>query len=430
LTGSDAGQGTEISTGLPIRRIAAVVLGNALEFYDFLTYSFFAVQIGNTFFPQHAGASTLLLSELVFFAGFLPRPFGGLVIGMLGDRWGRKPAMILTFTLMGVAIVGFALTPSYRAIGMAAPVLILCFRLIQGFALGGEVGPTTAYLLESAAPKNRGFYTSIQTGTQDLAVLVAGLIGFVLANVLDANALQDWGWRVAFLLGACVVPFGLAVRRNLPETIRAADIAKSKLRDMRFHLRPAIIGFILLSSMSITYYVIAYLTTYATATLHMPSNVAFGATIVAGICGVVFDVTSGALSDRIGRKPIMLVTGPLLIAIVLPAFYVIAHFRSTAVLLGTTAVFCILQSFYAPPILISLTESLPRPIRSVGLAIVYALAVSIVGGATQPVVTKLIEVTGNPLAPAWLLLCTLTIGFVAVLFVRETAPVKTGIVTP
>jgi len=413
-------------SGLPLGQIGAVVVGNALEFYDFLTYSFFADQIGRTFFPQHGSYSTLFLSELVFAAGFITRPIGGIVIGILGDRLGRKPAMVLSFALMGVAIVGIALTPSYRTIGLAAPILAVCFRMIQGIALGGEVGPTTAYLLEAAPPEMRGFYTSMQYATQDLAVLCAGLVGFALANILDASALQDWGWRVAFLLGATVVPLGLIARRNLPETLPAAETKSYSLSEVRPYLRIAALGFLLLACMTITYYVIAYLTTYATVTLHMPSNLGFAATVVAGLC----DLASGILSDRIGRKPVMLVAGFLLVVTIVPAFTIMAHFRTAATLLGATAVICILQSFFAPPILVSLTESLPRYIRSGVLGIVYACAITSVGAATQPVVTSLIEITGNPLMPAWLLSGTLTIGFVAVLFLRETAPIKTGIVTP
>ncbi len=415
---------------LPLKQIAAVVLGNALEFYDFLTYSFFAVQIGHSFFPAQGAYSSLLLSELAFGIGFITRPLGGIVIGTMGDRWGRKPAMVLSFTLMGVAIVGLALTPSYRAIGLAAPILAVCFRLLQGFALGGEVGPTTAFLLEAAPPEKRGLYTSLQFATQDFAVLCAGLVGFLLANYLGADALQDWGWRVAFLLGAAVVPFGLIVRRRLPETLRVEQAKRYSIPELRPHLRTAAIGFVMLASVTITYYVIAYLTTFATATLHMPESAAFGATVIAGLCGVCFDTMSGWLSDRIGRKPIMLVAGFLLIVAVVPVFYAMDHFRTTGVLLGATALFCVLQSFFAPPVLIGLTETLPRHIRSGGLAVIYAVAISSVGGATQPVVTKLIEATGNPLSPAWLLLGTLSLGYIGVLLARETAPAKTGIVIP
>src|SRR5436190_2526636 len=169
---------------VPARHVAAVVVGNALEFYDFLTYAFFAVYIGRTFFPANDPATSLLASLGTFGVGFVTRPIGAFVIGRMGDRLGRKPAMILSFSLMGIAITGLALTPSYATIGVAAPALVILFRMLQGFALGGEVGPTTAFLLEAAPPERRGFYTAFQAWTQDLSILASGLIGLGLSNVL------------------------------------------------------------------------------------------------------------------------------------------------------------------------------------------------------------------------------------------------------
>src|SRR5881398_932145 len=188
-------------------QIAAVTAGNALEFYDFVTYAFFATQIGRALFPGDASHS-LLFSLATFGVGFLTRPLGGLLIGRMADRKGRKPAMILSFTMMGLAMTGLALTPSYASIGMAAPVLAVCFRLLQGFALGGEVGPNIAYLLEAAPPNRRGLYISLNFASADFAVLVAGLIGFGLSSLLSAPQLESWGWRVAFLVGAAIVPLG------------------------------------------------------------------------------------------------------------------------------------------------------------------------------------------------------------------------------
>jgi len=205
------------------RQVAAVAAGNALEFYDFLTYSFFAVQIGGSFFPSHNAAASLLASLAAFGAGFLTRPVGALVIGRFADRMGRKPAMLLSFGLMGVAIVGLALTPPARVIGPAAPILAIAFRLMQGFALGGEVGPSTAYLVEAAPPNRRGLYVSMQFMGQDAAVLAAGLMGVGLASVMGADALRDYGWRIAFLAGAVIVPFGLMLRSGLTETLHAPE---------------------------------------------------------------------------------------------------------------------------------------------------------------------------------------------------------------
>src|SRR3984885_771134 len=177
---------------LPLRHVAAVVAGNALEFYDFMTYSFFALQIGRTFFPSHNPLSSLLASLATFGAGFLTRPLGAYVIGRIADRTGRRPAMLLTFWLMGIAIAGIALTPSYSAIGPAAPILVVSWRLMQGFALGGEVGPTASFLIEAAPQDRRGIYGSLLVGTSGIAVFAAGLVGYGLSSFLEADSLDNW----------------------------------------------------------------------------------------------------------------------------------------------------------------------------------------------------------------------------------------------
>lgn len=415
---------SETRGSVPARHVAAVVVGNALEFYDFLTYAFFAVYIGRTFFPSNSPTSSLLASLGTFAVGFVTRPIGGFVIGRMGDRVGRKPAMILSFSLMGIAITGLALTPSHAMIGVAAPVLVILFRMVQGFALGGEVGPTTAFLLEAAPPERRGFYTAFQAWTQDLSILISGLVGFGLANLLSEQQLQDFGWRIAFLLGAAIVPFGLMLRHSLPETFHAPEKSKRERVPLRPLLPVVVIGLMLLANATIGTYISSYMTTYAIATLHMRANVAFAATVVVGLCGVTFDLVSGALSDRIGRKRMMIMPATLLLVSILPAFYAISHYRTTATLLVATAVMATFSSLSTCPVIIWLTESLPAAIRSGGVAIVYAVSIAVFGGSTQYSVTWLIKATGNRLAPAWYWIVALTIGLAAMVAARESAPRK------
>src|SRR5580704_4573495 len=236
---------------LPLRKVVAVGVGNALEFYDFLTFSFFAIQIGHSFFPESQTSHGLLYSLASFGVGFLTRPLGGIVIGMYGDRVGRKPAMVLSFALMGASILGLALTPPYAQIGIAAPILLVIFRLVQGFALGGEVGPSTAFLVEAAPPSRRGFYVSLQYMTQDVAVMAAGLAGFLLSTWLSPAQLDAWGWRIAFLLGLVVIPVGLYMRHHLPETINDLDRRATTVEQRRVPVRLVVLAMLLMMTTSI-----------------------------------------------------------------------------------------------------------------------------------------------------------------------------------
>jgi MFS family permease len=409
-------------TSIPAKHIAAVVVGNALEFYDFLNYSFFAVYIGRAFFPSTSPAASLLASLGTFGVGFVTRPIGGIVIGRMGDRLGRKPAMVLSFSLMGFAITGLALTPSHARIGVAAPILAVLFRMVQGFALGGEVGPTTAFLLESAPPERRGFYTAFQFWTQDLAVLVAGLVGFALSSLLNEQQLQDFGWRIAFLFGAVIVPFGLWMRRGLPETFRAEDAAKAEPVAARKYAWIAFLGLLILAAGTIGSYTAEYMTTYAIATLHMHANVAFGATIAIGLTGGLLELPAGALSDRFGRKPMMLLFATLLLIAIYPAYYLINRLQTPAALFSATAVMFALLVLCNGPTMIWLTESLPPSVRSGALSIIYALSIAVFGGTAQYAVTWLIRATGSPLVPAWYWIAATVVGWSAMLWTRESAP--------
>ena len=195
-------------------QVAAVAAGNALEFYDFLTYGFFAPQIGRAFFPSHDPTTSLLTALATFGVGFLMRPVGAAVIGVLADKAGRKPAMLLALLLMGLTMLGMALIPSHAQIGVWAGVLAVGCRMIQGFALGGQVGPSTAYLVEAAPPGRKGLFVSLQFVSQQVSIVASGVVGFTLAHSLSEAALDSWGWRVAFLVGLVIVPFGLFLRRG------------------------------------------------------------------------------------------------------------------------------------------------------------------------------------------------------------------------
>jgi MFS transporter, MHS family, citrate/tricarballylate:H+ symporter len=405
------------------RHVAAVTAGNALEFYDFLTYAFFAAQIGRTFFPSANAAGSLLASLATFGAGFLMRPVGALTIGRLADRFGRKPAMLLSFTLMGVAMTGLALTPGYRAIGIAAPILAIGFRLVQGLALGGEIGPNTAYLIEAAPANRRGLYVSFQYMSQDASVLASGLVGYTLARLLTDAALDAWGWRIAFILGASIVPFGLLLRRELVETLPPSPETPAPAPALTPLLRRIVaLGVIMLAGGTTVSYVMDYLTTYATSTLHMATSTGFLATVFLGLTGVIFDPIGGWLSDRFGRKRTMLIPWAFLLLATLPGFFLLATLRSAGVLIGLSVVLTIAASLVQPSVLVSIAESTPARIRAGSLGLIYAFAISVFGGSTQFTVAWLTGLTHNPLAPAWYMSICVAFALVAMIALPETSP--------
>jgi MFS family permease len=424
-TAFDRGSGTDRS--LPLRHVLAVTLGNALEFYDFIVYGFFAVYIGQAFFPSKDGASGLLLSLATFGAGFLTRPVGAIVIGAIGDRAGRKPAMILSFTLMGIAIFGLSLTPPYARIGIAAPLLALFFRLLQGFALGGEMGPSTAFLAEAAAPHRRGLFIAMQLVSQNVAALLAGGIGVLLAGVLDAQALQDWGWRVAMLVGALIVPFGLLVRRSLPETLHGTRASKPADPDLGRPSLPSYLStvalcLLIIAAGTIGTYVGTYQTTYALTVLHLPATIAFGVTLVRGIVSVPSAALGGWLSDRFGRKPPLVVAGALLLASILPGFWLVVNRPSVDHFYAVIAWLSFLAALTGPATLCVLTESLPAAVRCRAVSIGYAFVVAVFGGSAQFIVAWLTDRTHDPLSPAYYWTGAVAIGFSAMVLVRESAP--------
>ena len=410
-----------MTRALSVRKAMIIGVGNALEFYDFLTFSYFAIQIGRVFFPESQTSHGLLWSLATFGLGFTTRPLGGIVIGTYGDRVGRKPAMMLSFSLMGAAILGLALTPSYAQIGLAAPLLLLLFRLIQGFALGGEVGPSTAYLIEAAPQDHRGFYVSIQYATQGVAILAAGLVGFGLSSALSPEALEAWGWRVAFLLGATVVPVGLHIRRNLSETLDAPRAAVTAVARQKISPLLVVLALLMLGSNTIGTYVMNYMNTYAQDALKLPAQLAFGATIAMGSCYAMGSLVGGWLSDRIGARRVMLsaLVGMLFLAV--PAFVWLNDLRTALALYAVTAVLTFLGTVACVGVMISIAATLPKASRSGGIAMLYAGAVALFGGTAQLIVKWLSDVTASPIAPAWYLSIALMVGGIAMFAFR--APV-------
>ncbi|MFZ2031408.1 MAG: MFS transporter [Vitreimonas sp.] len=409
---------------VPFKHVAAVSVGNALAFYDFLAYLAFAVQIGHTFFPDPH--DSLMMAYVTTVAGFVARPIGAFVMGRVADKIGRRPAMMISLTLIGVAILGVVLTPPFRTIGWAAPIMIGIFRLILGFGVGGEVGPSTAYMLEAAPPEKRGYYTSLQAMTQDIASFLAAGVGFVIALVLNNNAqaLDDWGWRLALLLGVSIVPFGLWLRRNLPETLgTVADAPEITAAPRSAMIRIAVLGFIILGTGSMVSYVQTTMTGYAQDSLHFSPTIAFAAVMFNGLFTFLFDPVSGWLSDRCGRRAVLIAGVTMTVIATLPAFWAILYFRSPFALCAATSVLGAITGIAQPPVATAISEALPQGMRSRGLGIVYAVAISVFGGLTPVTVTWLIMTTQNQMAPGYYMVGAAIVGLVAIFMLRETAPV-------
>ena len=435
-----AAASAEAAPGVTPRQVAAAVAGNFLEFYDFIVFAQFSVQIGLSFFPQSSEFARQMLTWGAFGAGFIFRPVGAVVIGRFADKTGRRPAMLLSFSLMGLALLGLVLTPSFRQIGLAAPLLVVGFRLLQGFALGGEVGPTTAFLIEAAPVTQRGLYGSWQSASQSIANFCGGLAGFTIARMLSAADLNDIGWRIALGLGVAVLPFGLIIRRSLPETRHHDEPALAAHPQMpqdaglahqiAGHWRIILLGVGLIAGGTISTYVFTYMTNFAQTTLHFSAATAFMMTASIGAAGFVSSLSGGALSDQMGRRALMVWPRLVFLLMILPVFIVVIGSREGAVLIGLMTILNIVGNLTGVPALVALTESLRKEFRGLGVGTIYASAVAFFGSTTPLVVTWLLQATKNPLAPAWYLMAGTLVALVASILMVETVQGRVGPAKP
>ena len=407
------------------RVIVAAIIGTWLEFFDFSTYALFAVSIGQQFFPVESPSGQLLLSLGTFGVGFVMRPLGAVVLGAYADRAGRKAALTLSIMLMVLGTALIALTPSYAAIGFAAPVLIVLARLLQGFSAGGEIGAATTYILTAAPQPRHGLYGSWQTAVQGLAGLAASLIALGLSASLSSEAMDAWGWRVPFLFGLLIGPIGLYLRRHMDEAPDGRPVlpsANAVLRSLfSCHSGLITIGLLSILGSTVSAYIIGkYMTTYALHTLHMPEGIAMLASVVSGSMIAIGAVLGGWLSDRFGRRLLMVAPRALFLIAVYPAFLIITGHGTAEILLLMIAILSLLQAMSGAAALVGLAECFPEAVRTAGLSIVFATGVAIFGGTAQFVVTWILDVTADPMALAWYLIATNSITTVALLKLRPS----------
>ncbi len=399
----------------------AAVVCNGLEFFDFVAYAFFAQTIGEVFFPVSEPGLSLLLSVGVFGVGFIARPVGGIVLGRYADRRGRRPALLLSAVLMTLGTLGLVFTPGYASIGLLAPVLVTLFRLVQGFALGGETGPSTAFLLESAPPGARAARVALQVASQGAASVLAGGLGLVLALALDAGQMADWGWRVPFAASVLLVPVALFLRYRMPETLREHPSGAAPSPRFPFD-RNVLLGILIIAGGTVSTYVGSYMATYGTVVLGLAPADGLQAAIATGLTTVAGAVLGGRLADRFGRWPLMFWPRLATAVVCIPAFAWLAAHPDPWTLRLISAGLAFLTAVTAGGVLTTICELFPPASRAGALALVYSVGVSVFGGSVQFIVTWLIGVTGSPLAPAWCIAGASGLAVAATLLLPETGP--------
>jgi MFS transporter, MHS family, proline/betaine transporter len=409
-------------------QVAAAVIGNALEWYDFIIFGFLTVVIARLFFPAESQYASLLLTTATFGVGFFMRPVGGVLLGLYADHKGRKAALLLIIVLMTVAIAMIGFAPTYAAIGVGAPLIIVLARLLQGLATGGEFASATSFLIESAPAHRRGFYGSWQMVGQGLAVLIGALLGALITRSLTADALDSWGWRVPFLLGLIIGPVGLFIRRHLQETEAfleasgTASVRQSFAATLARHVKEVLECMGIITSGTISFYVILlYMPTFARVQLHLPLDQAFLAQAISLACMIVLTPLSGALSDLIGRKPIMIAALSLYFVLVYPLFKWLNSNPTFSSLATVQIVLCCLLGIFFGPMSTAIAEQFAARSRSTALGIAYNLAVMIFGGFAQFFVTWLIEVTGSPIAPSFYVMFGAAAGILATFLLVDRA---------
>ena len=405
--------------------IAATTLGTALEFYDFTIYSFFAIQIGQLFFPGASPVNQFLLSIGVFGVGFVVRPLGGIVIGAYADRVGRKKAMVLTIMLMALSCAMIACAPPYAVAGMAAPFIVLAARLIQGFAAGGEFGPGTTLLVEYATDQTRAFFASWNFAATALGLALGALVATLVNVALPKQAVLDWGWRLPFLLGIVAAPAGMLIRRRLEETLvdrapgapRPQGALKAALTT---HLKLTILGTFAELGGSVSVYITAFfLPSHAVRALHLSPTAAVSSGVVSSLVLFAVAPIAGQLADRFTRKRVLVISRVIMLLAVYPAFaFLGAHPSMTAlcIISGLLAVFVAGQIV---PVLVMIPELFPKHVRATGIALTYVVSASFFGGFSPFIASWLVAQTGNPLAPAWYVAAACAISLVPVIWLKD-----------
>src|SRR5215468_2579542 len=407
-------------------RIGAILRatsGNFLEQFDFFLFGFYAQDIAKAFFPAQDETASLLQAYGVFWLGALMRPVGAIVLGAYIDRIGRRQGLIVTLAIMAVGTVVIAFCPSYATIGIAAPVIVLLGRLLQGFSAGVELGGVSVYLSEIATPGNRGFYTSFQSSSQQVAIFVASILGYILSESMPAETVTAWGWRIPFFVGCLIIPLIFFLRRTLQETPEflamkhhptAAVVFQSALANWRI----VILGMMIAVLTTTTFYfVTVYTPTFGKTVLKLSTQDALLVTLLVAVTNFIWNPVGGAVSDRIGRKPVLLTIACLALVTAYPVLHWLAAAPSLGKLLAAAMMFSFYFGVYSGTMLGCLVEIVPAHVRTTCFSIAFALAAGLFGTFTPFVSTWLIDKTGDKASPCYWLMFGATLGIIAALTV-------------
>jgi MHS family proline/betaine transporter-like MFS transporter len=387
-----------------IQNIAAAIAGNTLEWFDILVYAYFVKAIAANFFPMDNGINSLLLAYGTFGLSFIARPLGAIFLGRLADRLGRRTALVRASALMFLGTLAIAVLPPYSSIGIAAPVMLLAARLVQGFSAGGEFGSATAYLAEQS-PHRQAFYSSFQFASQGLGMALAALMGLALATWLSPADMMTWGWRVPFLIGAVAGPVAYILRRNIDETPEYLATAPHKERASRHapvgFIARCLVGSCAVLACTVSIYFLVFIPGFAQTSLHADPAIAYGGALVSGITLLAGTPLAGLLADRFGPLRIGALGAVLIVLTSYPVFsVVVAAVDERSILLGLF-VHAIVTALYLGALPAILANLFNTHTRSLGLAISYNLAVMIAGGFAQMIFVLLIEWTGTRAAPSF-----------------------------
>ena len=407
-------------------RIGAILRatsGNFLEQFDFFLFGFYAQAIAKAFFPSHDDTAALLNTFGVFWLGALMRPVGAVVLGAYIDRIGRRQGLIVTLAIMAIGTVVIAFCPTYATIGIAAPVIVLIGRLLQGFSAGVELGGVSVYLSEIATPGNRGFYTSFQSSSQQVAIFVAAVLGFVLSEMMPAETVADWGWRIPFFVGCLIIPVIFFLRRTLEETpeflaMKKHPTASEVFASATANWRIVILGMMIAVLTTTTFYfVTVYTPTFGKAVLKLTSQEALLVTLLVAVGNFIWNPVGGAISDRVGRKPVLVTIAVLSLLTAYPALHWLVAEPTFGKMLAVEMMFSFYFGVYSGTMLGCLVEIVPAHVRTTCFSLAFSLAAALFGTFTPFASTWLIQHTGDKASPGYWLMFAAVLGIVATLTV-------------